>query len=142
MAEAESEGKEYRFKYRKVKTPWGTISRPYGTIFLKDSKGEWMPFFPLIDSGADFILMPKSTCEILGYQLKDGKKGEIKGISCKITAYLHRIDAKIGEKVLSEAAVLFAEKETPILLGREDVFSAFQILFKQKDSEICFKAEE
>lgn len=140
LTERRSEGEEYRFEYREVQTRYGTILRPYATIFLKNSEGEWITFFSLVDSGADYIIMPKSACELLGYHLEDGEQRTIKGVCCEITVYLHRIETRIGDKVLN-AQVLFAEKEVPFLLGREDVFNAFQILFKQRNSDIYFKVE-
>jgi hypothetical protein len=124
-----SKGATSRFdwKYGSSKC-FGTVTKPIARVFLKKSSGEWLEYWPDVDSGAIISLFNKGDCELLGYKLKDGDFCELIGVGgCKVPSYVHSIDMRIAEDVF-RAKVAFSDTANhPLLLGRLDVFSKFEI---------------
>ena len=136
--------KSYIFHYRKEKTKEGEIVyRPVAYVHLKGKDGNWYLFDPYIDSGADLCLFTRSDCNLLGYELKEGRERLIGGVSGGlIRTYIHQVLLRIGEIELT-AEVAFAElEEVPRLLGRKDIFNRFQINFDEEELKIYFTPKE
>ena len=94
----------------------------------------------LIDSGADYTLIPKSAATMLGvdYNKIPKQKTKIE------TANLQSIQAKKTEllfiinKTKLKIPVLICEEEVECLLGRKGIFENFNITFKEKEQEVIF----
>jgi hypothetical protein len=95
----------------------------------------------LVDSGADFSLMPKQLGLDLGYQVGEEEvmaKGE--GIGGEVNYVLRKIEISINDRTfIAPIAWLQTEDVAEILLGREVVFDIFDIEFKQRDRQIIFR---
>lgn len=103
------------------------------------NKGRYFRF--LIDSGADYTLIPKSKAILLGLNYKDLKttEGTVEAsnhtyIKTK-TTHLHLTIDRITIKI----PVLVCEEEIDCLLGRKGVFENFEITFREKQQEVVFR---
>ena len=136
--------KRYVFRYRKERTRTGEIVwRPVLYLHLKSCDKNFYLFDAYIDSGADISLFTKSDCELLGYNLDEGKERFIGGISgTLIRTYEHKVQVKLGE-VEFGAKIAFAElDEVPRLLGRKSFLKKFKILFDEENKVVYFKVME
>lgn len=92
-----------------------------------------------VDSGADITLIPKSVGDLLGFKIKpDDKITEIKGICERgVPILIKKIKLKIGETMLEARIAWALVEEVPMLLGRIDIFTFFEICF-QKNKKTIF----
>lgn len=115
-------------------------NRPMLMAKLGKDKTSARYFEFLIDSGADYTLIPKSAATILGidYNKIPNQKTKIE------TANLQSIQAKkiklffIINDIKFKIPVLISEEEGECLLGRKGIFENFNITFKEKDQEVIF----
>lgn len=81
-----------KFKYEKEDSPlFGTIHRPVADVFMKNVKtGRWQPMTALVDSGADYTLLPFWFSAPLGIDLAhDCEKGSTIGVGGEVDVYLY-----------------------------------------------------
>ncbi|MBI2183365.1 MAG: hypothetical protein HYU39_00235 [Thaumarchaeota archaeon] len=126
----------FGFRAERIRELNRTVYRPYIELELKTSAGGWIRVALLVDSGADYILLPRSACEAAGYNWEAGKEFKLGGISrkaeCKIIVRHQEVMVRIGGNAFP-VPVAFAEIEgVPQLLGREGVFNRFDVAFKQR----------
>lgn len=92
-----------KFRYQKIKGRGSeafperrVILRPIIPVIL-EHKDEKVGYRALIDSGADYNIFHAVVAEILGLNIKKGKKENFGGISGgQLTAYFHFVNIKIG----------------------------------------------
>lgn len=128
------------FHYRRE--PFGRgehVWRPVADVFLEGKSGKWIEFHPYIDSGADITMIPFSLGKLIGLSAEAQKTEEIGGIrgSVPVIHVRHRIS--IGGKILKIRIAWALLEEVPPLLGRSDVFDAFNVLFQQNKKTIIFE---
>ena len=118
-----------KFNYIKLPTKDSSfIELPLIPIAFKNGGG----CFCLIDSGADYSYLNSSIGEALGIDIKSGKIFKSKGITGRVfTAYFHRINFIIGGWDYESNFGFSYELGTPFgILGRDDFFNLFKIIFK------------
>jgi hypothetical protein len=95
----------------------------------------------LVDSGADFCLMPKQLGIDLGYGVgTEEVMSKAEGVGGEVDYVLRRVDVSIDSHTLTvPIAWLQTDDAVECLLGREVVFDNFDIEFKQRDRQIIFK---
>ena len=96
----------------------------------------------LVDSGADISLVPHWLGEELGFELTVGEVIEkADGIGGSITYAIRRLDYEINQQTIKDVptAWILDENCADVILGRETIFDAFDIEFKQADEDIIFK---
>jgi hypothetical protein len=93
----------------------------------------------ILDTGADVTMMPHHMAKVIGLDLKSCTKSISYGIEGNgVCVYAGKITIRIGKEQLL-VRCLFSEKEnTPYILGRADVFSAFNITFDNRAGKIIF----
>ena len=104
---------------------------------MKSSKSVEM----LVDSGADFSLIPKDLGLILGYELAVAETlNQAEGIGGCVSYALRNIEIQLDSHIFT-AQVTWMQTEAyqDVLLGREVVFDLFDVEFKQADEKIIFK---
>lgn len=102
------------------------------------NQGRYFKF--LIDSGADYTLIPKSKAILLGLNYKKLKDTETRVESANHN-YIRTKKTQLTitiDKIKLEIPVLICEEEVECLLGRKGVFENFNIIFKEKDHEVIF----
>lgn len=111
---------------------FGTIRRPMAKIdFWSKLSKNWVEIIMLVDSGADYTLLPKFYAEDLGINLeKDCQIHSTFGIGGSECVYILR---KIKVKLLNWKFAIpigFLERDNiPPLLGRQNFLENFKIVF-------------
>ncbi len=127
------------FDYRREKLHSGEIIyRPIAKVYLLRNASEWIAEYFYIDSGADYTLIPFQMGRFLGLDKVDLKVKNISGIGGKIEVRLGIIPMKIGEYQFDCTIGWSGIESVPFLLGREDVFEHFEIIFRQKERKVVF----
>lgn len=121
------------FPFEKVFSPiFGTVHRPVAWIsFWSKAKNEWIGIWMIVDSGADYTLLPRYMSEYLGISLKnDCQIFSTFGVGGEETVSLYKkAKIKLGQWEIS-APIGFLEKDAvPPLLGRQGFMEKFATLF-------------
>jgi len=129
-----------RFKYKKAKSDLGEILRPVAEVILETDKLKIeVPMY--IDSGADITMIPLHLGKALGFkQAETDVIREIRGIGGSGIPYILKEVSYIfhNKKIRGKIAWALIE-ETPLLLGRMDIFNKFRIIFDEKNGWIDFE---
>lgn len=120
---------------------------PYGIRFQEDGRIETFPAAEIfiggrgkkgiralfhIDSGATISIMPLGDADALGINAERGKKILVRGISGNpLVGYQHYVVMQIEQMKLKVRVIFIADAFVPRILGREDIFSRFAILFDE-----------
>ncbi len=98
----------------------------------------------LVDSGADFSLIPKELGQILGYELAVAETlNQAEGVGGSISYALRNIEIQLDSYTFTApVAWMQTEAYQDVLLGREVVFDLFDVEFKQANEKILFKKRE
>lgn len=124
------------FKYKKEVSG---IKRPVADVFLKSKLGGWIEFHSYIDSGADVTLIPLSLGKLIGLSKDEKKIERIGGIRGSVPVIYSQILLKIGGIEIRTKVAWALIEEVPPLLGRQDIFDKFHIIFKQDKEQIIFE---
>lgn len=129
---------EIEFGFRREKSGlFGEIERPVARVILIH-RGKKIPEIFYVDSGADITLIPRSIGEIL--ELRDPSAQEIfdiKGIGEKgVPIVVRKVGIQLGNFQLQSRIGWALIEDIPLLLGREDVFPYFDIIFSQNKKTI------
>lgn len=126
------------FPILKKKTVFGNIPGVEISIFVKTKDGYQRVDF-LLDSGADFSMLPVHMAEWLGVDLNSCPKDRSRGIEGSkegVAVWLGKIHVQICRYEL-EIRCLFSENPScPYILGRADIFSHFNIHFNNNIKNI------
>lgn len=124
---------EIVFDYREeISRIFGPIKRPVAEVIFKNNDKEILEY-SYVDSGADISLISKSVGDSLGFTIeKSDEITEIKGIGERgVPIIIKNVKMKIGEEIFDTRIAWALIEEVPLLLGRTDVFSLFDIVFKR-----------
>lgn len=125
---------------------------PY--VFLKD---RFYPIIPvglikgretvrteaLVDSGANISIFNGDFCRELGLKLEDGEKKTFQGIGGKITGYIHTVQLNVNEHVFQCKVAFSDEMITGLnIIGREDFFNKFIVIFDDVKKELELKTRD
>ncbi len=129
-----------RFQYKKEVSGSGAfIWRPVADVWFQTRANDWVELHPYIDSGADITLVPYSFGKLLGFKKGSSPKEKIGGIGGSIQVIELKWPIKIAERVINCLVGWAQNENVPALLGRAEIFDAFEITFKQKEKFIIFK---
>ena len=96
--------------------------------------------FMLLDSGADFSIIPYSAGKTIGLKLDMKSRSEVHGIGEGSVPYIiNRITLQIGNMELSVRIGWALIEEVPFILGRLDIFNKLAIEFREFDNKIILK---
>lgn len=129
---------EIEFDFRKEESNlFGKIYRPVAKITLIHGKNQ-VPEIFYVDSGADLTLLPRSVGEILGFKNpKPQEIVDIKGIGDKgVPIVLRRVAMVLGDFKVSARIGWALIEDVPLLLGREDFFKYFRIVFAKNRTTV------
>lgn len=111
---------------------FGLIRRPVTPVsFWSPNRNRWIVYTMIVDTGADYSLLPYSAIEDLKLDLeKDASTLKTFGIGGSETVYLIKgCKIKIGEFELTVPVGFLARDDIPPLLGRQDCLDKFGVLF-------------
>jgi gag-polyprotein putative aspartyl protease len=121
---------------------FGTVHRPVAKVFFKSpQKDIWIKTVMIVDTGADFTILPHFLAEELLISLeRDCVKDTTMGVGGEQAIYLckTKIKAKIGSMERSVPIAFFDSNEVPALLGRLGFLETFDVEFSKKH-KITFK---
>lgn len=114
----------------------GKIFRPYIQVLISSNKiDEWIPVEMIVDTGADYTLLPKRYAEILQINLKkECRLEKTYGVGGKEIVYQCRSNTKLKignfERVIP---VGFLDRDNiPPLLGRLQALEALSLIMKDR----------
>lgn len=124
-----------KFPYRKEKSSViGVIKRPVAQVFFWSVKKRfWSETWMVVDTGADFTLLPRFMAEKLGVDLeKDCRTFNTYGIGGREQVYfLPKIKVKLGNWTQIIPVGFLERNEIPPLMGRHLFLETFQTLFSK-----------
>lgn len=114
---------------------FGKIRRPVALVFFQHRQDKsWQGITMIIDTGADYTLLPKFLAEALGISLsEDCKIIETRGVGGKSLVYLlkKKIKVKIANYERSIPIGFLSSDHIPPLLGRQEFFETFKVTFEK-----------
>lgn len=112
----------------------GKIYRPYITVLITSKNiDEWVPIEMIVDSGADYTLLPKRYAQLLNISLvKDCFPQETSGVGGKERVYFCKkiVSIKLGKWEETIAVGILARDDIPALLGRLDCLEKLGLMMK------------
>ncbi len=134
---------DVRFSYEEAgQNIFGKIFRPVAKVSFRSPTSEfWTDTWMVVDTGADFTILPQYLTEDLGISLKhDCIKDTTQGVGGQQTIYLlkSRIQAKLGNIERTIPLAFFDTNEVPALLGRLGFLETFDTEFL-KTHAVVFK---
>ena len=136
--------KQVRIRTLRLRSLREELWEPVYLVNLQTNHGEIQDCEMLIDSGADISLIPFHTGGLLGLSRSDEEiLSFAQGIGGEVSYLLRRIDIVIdGHSVSATVAWCQDEDIGDMIVGRQDVFDAFHIEFRQSEKRIIFKPVE
>jgi predicted aspartyl protease len=126
---------KYEFDYVKIGNKFFPI-----IPFIVKNKEEFVPLNALVDSGATISLFNADVGRALKIDIEKGEKFYPTGIGGKILTYIHEVNLKIGDHEIKTKVAFTDELAVRInLLGRENVFENFSVLFNDKLKKIVLE---
>lgn len=97
----------------------------------------WRPYKFLLDSGADFTMVPESLAQLVGVDLARCPREHVAGIEERaLPARVGSITIRLGPEIIPVRCHFLKMERTPYLLGRMDLFSRFNIAFQNDQRRI------
>ena len=124
------------FRFKEEKSPiFGKIHRPVAEVFFKEKLHNlWQPVTMIVDTGADYTLLPLFLAEELGVDVvKDCQTIMTQGVGGTGRVYLlkNKIEARIGD-LMRQIPIGFLDSDyIPPLLGRQEFFETFKVVFEK-----------
>ena len=127
--------KEVKFPFEvKSSKIFGRIRRPIAKVdFWSKLSLNWVEILLLVDTGADYTLLPKFYAEDLGVNLeKDCKAYSTFGVGGSETVYvLKRLKVKLMDWQFNIPVGFLERDNIPPLLGRQGFLEDFRLIFFQ-----------
>lgn len=122
------------FPFEEQKTSiFGVIKRPIADVnFWSVTLKKWVPVRMVVDTGADYTLLPKWIAGKLGADLsRDCRKYKTAGVGGEENVFLLKSEwqAKIGEWEESVILGFIGDNNVPPLLGRLKFMDKFKVTF-------------
>lgn len=111
---------------------FGMVKRPIADVsFWSKVKNKWLNYTMVVDTGADYTLLPYSASEDLEINLKkEAKEFKTFGIGGSEIVYLvKKFKIRIGNSELFIPIGFLGRDDVPPLLGRESCLNHFKVLF-------------
>jgi len=122
-----------KFSFKKEQSSiLGTIYRPISRVlFWSTDKNGWVAVLMIVDTGADYTLLPRFMAKELGIDLeKDCKIFNTYGVGGGERVYfLPKIKVKLGNWERSIPIGFLERNEIPPLMGRHLFLETFETLF-------------
>lgn len=120
---------------------FGSIWRPYATVDLQGPSGGWIRVRMVIDTGADYTVLPASFADDLGIDLaRDCTVHTTRGVGGHASIYLYKgLIAQIGDIERTIPVGFLEHDDVPALLGRHEFFETFRVVFE--NHETVFESE-
>lgn len=128
---------EIRFRFEKaISSIFSAIFRPIAQAHFYGKSGIWIPVWGIVDTGADYTLLPKGYAEKLGVNLKrDCKVYKTLGIGGQEKSYIYPHGRIRMGQFERKAPIGFLERiDVPPLFGRQGFLETFELIFKNHET--------
>ena len=127
-----------------MKIPYTRLPRGFKRPIIRiavSHNGKQVPYFALVDSGADINLMHAELAPLLGLDLEAGERREISGVveGERRVFYVHRIALHVGNRRHDNVKVGFMPSLAQTghgLLGQYGFFDLYMVKFDLLKGEI------
>jgi len=113
----------------------GRIRRPLLTISIFSERfHEWIEIENLLaDTGADLTLLPSHLGELLVPNIRDAKRGVVRGIvpGRGLRIYRHRLSLRIGTRSFRGTVGIADFTAVPAVLGRHQALDHFNAVYRR-----------
>ena len=124
---------EVQFNFEKAPSSiFGYVFRPIALVYFYAKKTDvWIPVWGIVDSGADYTLLPKGYAEKLGIDLtKDCEEHETFGIGGEEKSKIYREGRlRIGDWKRIAPIGFLGTNDIPPLFGRQGFLETFEVVF-------------
>lgn len=114
---------------------FGITRRPVAEVYFQHKNNiRWLPITMVVDSGADYTLLPEFLASSLGISLsKDCRLIGTRGVGGESTVYLlkRNIKARLGEYERTVPLGFLDNNRVPPLLGRQEFLETFRVTFEK-----------
>lgn len=122
------------FPFRKEHSSiFSTIHRPIAEVSFKHTtENIWQPISMIVDTGADYTILPRFLASTLGIDVKqDCKSLMTHGVGGKSKVYLakNNLLVKIGDFERKVPVGFLDNNYIPPLLGRQKFLETFKVIF-------------
>lgn len=120
---------------------FGIVKRPLAQVaFWSKRRMRWFNYTMIVDTGADYSLLPYSASEDLKIDLeKESQVFKTFGIGGSETVYLiKKFKIRIGDCELSVPIGFLSRDDVPPLLGRQECLNRFNLLFSRFVTSFTF----
>lgn len=124
------------FPFRKISSDlFGQIFRPYVDIVAYGKKGHPRTITMIVDTGADYTILPRREAAILGIDIQhDCTIHSTYGVGGSQTVYLYKdLHIEFGGKTLHIPVGFLDTNNVPPLLGRHQCIELFKICFENHE---------
>lgn len=121
------------FPYEKESSRiFGSVKRPIAQVsFFSRRRQRWLNYTMVVDTGADYTLLPSSAASDLKVDLKrECRKLETFGVGGSEVVYLaDRFPVRINNLKMEIPVGFLGRDDIPPLLGRQDCLNRLDVLF-------------
>jgi hypothetical protein len=121
-----------RYPFRRIGREYlGTIRRPYATVLVQGKSRKWVSVEMVVDSGADYTLLPATYAELLGIDLAACVPATTSGVGGSEIVHLYKsLDVRLGDWRAKVPVGFLDRDDVPALLGRLRFMEALEVVFK------------
>jgi len=127
-----------KFRHKAVPSAlFGVVYRLIADVLVRTKdKGDWVSVSMIIDTGADYTIMPKRYAPLLGIDVNvDCMEHRTQGIGGSETVYLCRdITVRLGRWERHIPLGFLDRDDIPPLLGRQDFLETFRAIFERHET--------
>lgn len=134
--------RQISFLYLKEKSLlFGEIYKPVARVsFWSERYRSWVRFQMLVDTGADYSILPRFAAVLLGFELKKLKQVQSFGTAGEHKLFFqNKIKTKLGPFTREIPVAFSSSSKTPPLLGRQDFLETFETVFSKK-KQLTFRS--
>lgn len=114
----------------------GIITNPKLPVEILTNVG-WIPYLFLLDTGADFTMVPRRIAEMAGIDMVACPKGTAYGLEGGgVEVYRSVLRARIAEVELDLRCSIGEDDRMPFLLGRADFLERFEVSINVRERKI------
>jgi len=129
------------FDYREEFSDGKPVFRPVADVIIHANELK-VEVAMYIDSGADITLIPFRFGKALGFRQHEAETiKHMHGITGSIPYLSRKAKLQLGNEIFEAEIARSLIEEVPPLLGRQDVFDRYEVVFKQRNKKIFFKEE-
>lgn len=115
---------------------FGKVHRPIAEVYFKHkSRNLWRHITMIVDTGADYTLLPYFLADPLGVNLiTDCRLINTQGVggSSKVYLFKRKIKLRLGEYTKEVPVGFLANDYIPPLLGRQEFLESFRVIFEKR----------